>query len=230
LLPYGAIVLERLLMATKVDRIVISAYGLREGLLHAQLGPEERDKDPLIEFAAAANERMSRSPAHAQEMFQWASPLFPEENAELRRIRQAAFLFSDIGWRLHPDDRSVGTYNQVIHAPFAAADHRARALIASAVFHRYSGDEEVPKSLVIEDLLDKDDETLALRIGLTARLAFAMSASAVGELGHTKLRLTPGKVLLDVPRRREAMAGEPVLKRLGALAAALDRKGEILIG
>ena len=47
---------------------------------------------------------------------------------------------------------------------------------------------------------------------------------------HTKLRLTPGKVLLDVPRRREALAGEPVQKRLGALAAALDRKGEILIG
>ena len=230
LLPYGAIVLERLLMATKVDRIVVSAYGLREGLLHAQLGPEERDKDPLIEFAAGANERMSRSPTHAQEMFQWASPLFPDETAELRRIRQAAFLFSDIGWRLHPDDRSVGSYNQVIHAPFAGADHRARALIASAVFHRYSGDEEVPKALVIEDLLDKDDEALALRIGLTARLAFAMSASAVGELSHTRLRLTPGKVLLDVPRRREALAGEPVLKRLGALAAALDRKGEILIG
>lgn len=230
LLPYGAIVLERLLLATKVDRIVVSAYGLREGLLHAQLGPEERDKDPLIEFAAAANERMSRSPAHAQEMFQWASPLFPDETAELRRIRQASFLFSDIGWRLHPDDRSVGTYNQVIHAPFAGADHRARALIASAVFHRYSGDEEVPKALVVEDLLDKDDEALALRIGLTARLAFAVSASAVGELSQTKLRLTPGKVLMDVPRRREAMAGEPVLKRLGALAAALDRKGEILIG
>ncbi len=136
---------------------------------------------------------MSRSAAHAQEMIQWMAPLFADENAELRRIRQAVCLFSDIGWRLHPDDRAIGTYNQVLHAPFAGADHRARALIASAVFHRYSGDEEVPKALVIEDLLDKDDEMLALRIGLTARLAFAMSASAVGELSHTKLRLTPGK-------------------------------------
>jgi len=83
---------------------------------------------------------------------------------------------------------------------------------------------------VIEDLLDKDDEELALRIGLAARLAFALSASATGELSQTKLRLTPSKLLLDVPRRREALAGEPVLKRLGALAAALGRKGELLIG
>ncbi|HWA88661.1 MAG TPA: Ppx/GppA family phosphatase [Rhizomicrobium sp.] len=230
MLPYGAIVLERLLLATKVDKVVVSAFGLREGVLHEQLGEDERAKDPLIEFAAAANERQGRSPAHAQEMMQWMAPIFADESAELRRIRQAACLFSDVGWRLHPDDRSVGTYNQVLHAPFAGADHRARALIATAVFHRYSGDEEVPRELVIEDLLDKSDEALALRIGLAARLAFALSASAVGELPQTRLRLTPSKLLLDVPRKREAIAGEPVLKRLGALAASLDRKGELLIG
>src|SRR6202000_2019852 len=57
LLPYGAIVLERVLFATRVDAVVVSAYGVREGLLHAQLAPEEREKDPLIEFAAGANER-----------------------------------------------------------------------------------------------------------------------------------------------------------------------------
>jgi exopolyphosphatase/guanosine-5'-triphosphate,3'-diphosphate pyrophosphatase len=230
LLPYGAIVLERVLLATKVDRIVVSAYGLREGLLHARLDAGERDKDPLIDFASGTNERMSRSPLHALEMIQWIQPVFADESAELRRIRLATCLFSDVGWRLHPDDRAIGTYNQVLHAPFAGADHRSRALIATAVFHRYSGDEEVPRSLVIEDLLDKQDEALALRIGLAARLAFAVSASAVGELGQTRLRLSPSKLLLDVPRRREMIAGEPVAKRLGALAAALGRKGEILIG
>jgi len=230
LLPFGAVVLERLLLATKVERIVVSAYGLREGLLHARLDAGERDKDPLIDFAAGANQRMSRSPAHAQEMIQWTAPVFAEESAELRRVRVAASLFSDIGWRLHPDDRAIGTYNQVLHAPFAGTDHRTRALIATAVFHRYSGDEEVPRELVVEDLLDKADEALALRIGLACRLAFAVSASAVGELGHTKLRLTPSKLVLDVPKRREMIAGEPIAKRLGALAASMDRKGEILIG
>jgi exopolyphosphatase / guanosine-5'-triphosphate,3'-diphosphate pyrophosphatase len=230
LLPFGAVVLERLLLATKVERIVVSAYGLREGLLHARLDAGERDKDPLVDFAAGANQRMSRSPAHAQEMIQWTAPVFADESAELRRVRVAASLFSDIGWRLHPDDRAIGTYNQVLHAPFAGADHRTRALIATAVFHRYSGDEEVPRELVIEDLLDREDEALALRIGLACRLAFAVSASAVGELGHTKLRLTPSKLVLDVPKRREMIAGEPIAKRLGALAASMDRKGEILIG
>ena len=35
--------------------------------------------------------------------------------------------------------------------------------------------------------------------------------------------LRSAKIVLEVPARREAIAGEPVQKRLGALASAFDR-------
>jgi len=229
-LPYGAIVLERLLAATDIKDVVISAYGLREGVLHARLTPEERAKDPLLEFAATSNERLSRAPLHAEEMFEWMAPIFADESEDFRRVRHAVCLFSDIGWRRHPDDRALGAFNQVLTAPFAGAEHRARALIATSIFHRYNGDEDFPREIAAHDLLSEQDDQLARRIGLAARLAFALSASAVGELRHYGLRVTPTRVLLEVSRRREMIAGEPVQKRLGALAAALGRKGEILIG
>jgi exopolyphosphatase/guanosine-5'-triphosphate,3'-diphosphate pyrophosphatase len=229
-LPYGAVVLERLMLATGLKDVVVSAYGVREGLLHAALTPEERAKDPLIEFAAASNARVSRAPHHASEMFEWMAPLFPGEKAAERRVRRAACLFSDIGWRRHPDDRAVGAFNQVVTAPFAGATHRERALIATAVFHRYSGDEDFPRDVRAHALLDEEDERLARRIGLAARLAFSLSASAERELPHYPLRVTPTRVLLDVSSRRQRIAGEPVQKRLGTLAALMDRKGEILIG
>jgi len=229
-LPYGALVLEQLLLATGLKEVVISAYGLREGLLHAQLSPEERAKDPLIEFAAGANMRMSRAPEHAPEMFEWCAPLFAGESAAQSRIRQAVCLFSDIAWRRHPDDRAIGAFNQVLTAPFAGASHPERALVATAVFHRYTGDEDFPREIAAHDLLNEDDDLAARKLGIAARLAFALSASAVGELKHYKLRVTPTRVLLEVSRRREAIAGEPVQKRLGELAAAMGRKGEILIG
>src|SRR3954467_14085084 len=54
-LPYGAVVLERLLEAGSIKDVVISAYGLREGLLYARLSAEERARDPLVDFARAAN-------------------------------------------------------------------------------------------------------------------------------------------------------------------------------
>ncbi|HWU27194.1 MAG TPA: Ppx/GppA family phosphatase [Rhizomicrobium sp.] len=229
-LPYGAVVLERLIMATDLREVVISAYGLREGLLFENLPAEERARDPLIEFAAATNVRISRTPAHAEEAFLWTSPLFANERADERRVRQAAFLFSDIGWRRHPDDRAQGAYSQVLTAPFAGAGHRARAVIAAAVYYRYSGDEDFPRDLALGELLSTEDNALARRIGLAARLAVSLSANAAGELRHYKLRVTPTRVLLDVPRRMASIAGEPVQKRLGEIAAILGRKGEILIG
>ena len=92
-------------------------------------------------------------------------------------------LFSDIGWRRHPDDRAPGAFHQVLTAPFAGAGHRARAVIAAAVFYRYSGDEDFPRELALGELLDSaDDAALSRQIGLAARLAFALSASAAGEL------------------------------------------------
>jgi exopolyphosphatase/guanosine-5'-triphosphate,3'-diphosphate pyrophosphatase len=118
----------------------------------------------------------------------------------------------------------------VLTAPFAGADHRARALIASSIFHRYSGDEDFPPDMAMSELLDKDDERHALRLGLTWRFAFSLSASAAGELAHYRLRMTPTKIVLEVPRKREAIASEPVQKRLGALAESFDRRGEILVG
>ena len=229
-LPYGAIVLERLLLEGNFKEIVVSAFGLREGLLHAQLSEEERAKDPLIEFAAGMNLREAREPAHAAEMFAWCTDIFPAETEELRRIRRATCLFSDVNWRRHPDDRAFGAFNQILTAPFSGADHRARALIATAIYHRYSGDEDFPRQLKQAGLLGDEDELYAKILGLTLRLAFALSASASGELPNYRLRLTPNRVVLEVPRRREAIASDPVQKRLNALASALDRKAEILIG
>jgi exopolyphosphatase / guanosine-5'-triphosphate,3'-diphosphate pyrophosphatase len=229
-LPYGAVVLERLLEAGDIKDVVISAYGLREGLLYARLPEDERAKDPLVEFARAANARDARVAVHAHEMLGWTAPLFDGENAGDTRIREASAFFSDVAWRRHPDDRAIGAFGEVLTAPFAGASHRERAIIAASVFHRYSGDEDFPQHIALQGLLDRDDERRALVLGLAWRFAFSLSASAAGELANYRLRLTPSKVVLEVPTRREAIAGEPVQKRLGSLAEVLGRKGEILVG
>ncbi|MEI9997191.1 MAG: Ppx/GppA family phosphatase [Rhizomicrobium sp.] len=226
-LPYGAIVLERLLLACDLKSVVISAYGLREGLLYARLTPEERALDPLIAFAEGINARLARNEDHALEMFEWMSVLFAGETPELRRVRLAACLFSDIAWRRHPDDRAEGALKQVLTAPFAGASHRIRAMIASAVFHRYSGDEDFPPDIVNPELLNAEDEARALVIGLACRLGFALSASSPGALPQYRLRLTPAKIVLNLSRRNEDIGGDPVHKRLTELAAAFGRKGEI---
>ncbi len=229
-LPFGAIVLEQLLVATGLERVVISAFGLREGLLYDQLSAEERAKDPLIAFASATNARISRTPNHARELFDFLTPLFPDESEAQRRIRLAACLFADTGWRRHPDDRALGTFNQVLTAPFAGATHPERVLIATVVFHRYWGDGDFSAGIALGGVLSAEETALALRMGLAMRLGFAISASAEGELPHYRLKLSAGRLQLEIPRRRAMIGGEPVQKRLTALGAVLGRKTEIVIG
>lgn len=229
LLPYGAVVLQRLLAAAPFKEIVVSANGVREGVIFAKLPPRERLKDPLIDYAAQENIRLARAPAHAEELFAWASTLFADETPQHRRLRQAACLLSDLGWRRHPDHRAAGTYEDVLNMPFGGVDHKGRTFIATAVFHRYAGDSEVADELRRKGVLDKAEERRALRIGLAARLGFDLSASATGDLAQYNLRLTPSKIVLEVPSRRSAIADETVSKRLGALAAGFDRGAEIQI-
>src|SRR5437763_1734419 len=67
-LPYGALVMEEMIHGFNLKEVVVSAYGLREGVLQRKLSPQEAEKDPLVEFARDLGARESRTPAHGQEL------------------------------------------------------------------------------------------------------------------------------------------------------------------
>jgi exopolyphosphatase/guanosine-5'-triphosphate,3'-diphosphate pyrophosphatase len=82
-------VLEHLIDMARPKDIVISALGVREGLLYSMLDAEERKQDPLIAAAQELNVLRSRSPAHGQELITWTDRFMAstgiEETAEERR-------------------------------------------------------------------------------------------------------------------------------------------------
>src|SRR5262249_58150386 len=84
-----------------------SVLGVREGLLYSLLNARERARDPLISAAADLNVLRSRSPGHGEELIAWTDRFMAssglEETADERRLRHAACLLGDIGWRAHPD-------------------------------------------------------------------------------------------------------------------------------
>ena len=53
LLAYAALVLEHLVRVARPKDVVISALGVREGLLYSLLDPRERKRDPLVTAAQA---------------------------------------------------------------------------------------------------------------------------------------------------------------------------------
>jgi exopolyphosphatase/guanosine-5'-triphosphate,3'-diphosphate pyrophosphatase len=228
-LPYGALVLEQMIQTFSLKETIVSAYGLREGLLQHLLTDQEAAKDPLIEYARDVNARDARVPAHADELFEWMTPLFPKETPGERRIRRAACFLSDMGWRRHPDDRASGTFQQVLRGNYAGADHHDRVLLATAVYYRYAGEDDFPEETNVAGLLGPERAVLALKIGLAARLAFGLSGSIAGELSTMRLHLTSQTLALEVPARRAALLADSVMKRLNTLAEAFGKKSQTVV-
>ena len=65
LLPFGALVLERLIRCMQPRQIVFSVFGIREGLIYGLLPPHEQMRDPLISFCEDYAALRSRSVEYA---------------------------------------------------------------------------------------------------------------------------------------------------------------------
>ena len=70
----------------------------------------------------------SRSPLHGEELIGWTDRFIAssslDETAEERRLRHAACLLADIGWRAHPDYRGEQSLNIIAHGGFTGSTIR----------------------------------------------------------------------------------------------------------
>ena len=228
LLAYAALVLEHIVERARPKEVVISALGVREGLLYSMLDSEERRKDPLIAAAQELNVLRSRSPAHGEELIAWTDRFMAstglDESADERRLRHAACLLADIGWRAHPDYRGEQSLNIIANAAFVGIDHQGRAYLALAVFFRHVGliDEELSprlRELASTRVLDR-----ARVLGAALRVAYLVSASTMGVLPKTPMVVERGRLVLRFENGLKDLAGERVFVRLRQLARLIGRE------
>jgi exopolyphosphatase / guanosine-5'-triphosphate,3'-diphosphate pyrophosphatase len=235
LLPYAALVLEYILRIGKPRQVVFSALGVREGLLYSLLKQREKEKDALIEAARALNRLRSRSPRHGEELIDWTDRFLSssglDETAEERRLRHAACLLADIGWRAHPDYRGEQALNLIAYGGFSAIDHAGRAYLALSVFYRHVGfvmdDELSPRlrELASTRMIDR-----ARVLGAALRLAYVVSAAMPGVLPKTTLAVERNRLALHLRGDCAALAGERVMNRLRGLARLIGREPVMLLG
>ena len=230
LLAYGAAVLEEIIKIAPPKEIVVSALGVREGLLYSQLSPAAQAEDPLIVSAREFNRLRSRAPAHGEELFDWTSRLVASshlgEDAEDRRLRHAACLLSDISWRAHPDYRGAQAYELVANAAFIGVDHPARAFLALAAAYRHLSNEDFvapqSRSLVSARQLDR-----ARILGAAMRVAYNISAAMPGVLPRAPMLCEKGLVVLTLPSALASLRSERLQSRMRQFARLIGGDAEI---
>jgi exopolyphosphatase/guanosine-5'-triphosphate,3'-diphosphate pyrophosphatase len=201
---------------------------VREGLLYSLLSGKERKKDALITAARELNQLRSRSPVHGEELIAWIDRFMAssglDESADEKRLRHAACLLADIGWRAHPDYRGEQSLNIIANAAFVGIDHPGRTYLALAVFFRHVGlidDELSPRlrELASTRVLDR-----ARVLGAALRVAYLVSASTTGVLPKTPMVVERGRLVLRFENGLKTLAGERVFVRLRQLARLIGRE------
>ncbi|RMF11276.1 MAG: Ppx/GppA family phosphatase [Alphaproteobacteria bacterium] len=234
-LPLAATIMRRVVRATGSDGLVVSALGLREGLVFEAMPDDVRRRDPLLESCHELAEQTGRFPEHAVKLLEWADPLFPGENPVDRRLRHAASMLADVAWQGHPDYRAERVLIEMLYGRFGGLDHRGCALIGLALFVCYGGSLNggtVNGGVLARDaqsVLSDEDIALAERIGLALRLGQRVSGGTSAALGKSSLELTDEAVVLRVPTRWRMLLGEVPQRRLEALAKALGRRAEVVV-
>lgn len=226
-LPVAALVLRRLVRAMQPKDVVFSAHGLREGLVHAGLGAAQRREDPLLVAAREVGLRENRFGERSAELESFTLPLFPDETPADRRLRLAACMLADAAWRIHPDHRGEYVLSRVLNEPFVAIDHHERVALAVSLYARYTGQAFTQDTARYVALLDDAGLRRAHRVGSALRLAQTLSGGVTGVLASTRLKLTPGAVILEVPAAVAPLMTDEVERRLEGVAQAFGRAREL---
>ena len=215
-IPYAAAVLKTVIDVGKFKSVMISSYGVREGIIFDSLDEVERLEDPLdagIEALIADDQAAEFGRALAE----WAVEAAPYTLNS--RLSSAACRLVDIGALLHPDHRADLAFDLVARAPLPGLSHKDRAALALAVASRFK---RGVRNDVSEKLLDEHTAGKARALGALMRLAADFSGRSAALLKHARLTCDGDTLSLKVAAPYRALVSESVERRLQHAADELD--------
>ncbi len=229
-LPYAAVVLERVMLAGQFDRVFISAFGLREGVLIERMSEAALATHPLIAAAEALAGRWSSTRDFGPVLERWIAPMFDGRDAVFSKkrdavLRGAAARLADLGGPLHPDQRIEIMFDLVLRAPLAAINHEERAFLAAAIHHRYAKAPPRHADAYLR-LLSEEQQAAAAALGAALRLGADLSGRSEALLGEFSVGAVDGKLVLRVKKKMAHLVTETATRRLDAAAAALGLNAE----
>lgn len=225
-LPMAAILLEEILAQSALESVIVSATGVREGVLHDLL--DMKLDDPLSDGIVAYARLDHNQIAFGRALHDFISPalaaqpdLFGSPAADVR-IEKAACMMADSAGRFHPDHRAEMAYDQALRAPYLGVTHPERAMIAYAIGCRYEKDFKRPAEHMV--LTTEPQAERARQIGLLMRLGAVFSGRSGPILQRASLRRDGDVLTLEVGRKDADLLSETVQRRLSQAANVLRMK------
>ncbi|HUV33129.1 MAG TPA: hypothetical protein VMW31_06115 [Devosiaceae bacterium] len=227
LLPMAGRLLRHLIHNFNPGDIMVSGFGLREGICLEHLSATLRQLDPLIAACDAQEKLRARAPGFGADLAAWVRTVLPPLNAAEDRLIVAAARLVDVNWRTHPDYRVAGSWETVTRTTITDIGHAGRVFLGAILSTRYKRSWRTQDQSRMLELLDAATIERAVRIGLAFRLGSVLSGSTPGILPSCRVVHAPGRLELVLEGQAALLAGEEVDKRLRHLTGELGVAGVV---
>lgn len=226
-LPDAAAMLTVLVTKLAPESLVISSWGLREGLLFARLEEAERAQDPLIAAVSRFASPRGASLSGATMMAGWTAAVVSSAGPGSERLRLAATLLAKAQAHLEPNMRLRHSFDWAMDKRWVGLDHRGRALIGTALRAAAGKPEPTPDLLRLASM---EDLRTAAGWGLALRLSRRIGAGSRASMLTSRLTRNGNSVDLWLEESRAALASDQVRSELDALARWLGCASVLHIG
>jgi exopolyphosphatase/guanosine-5'-triphosphate,3'-diphosphate pyrophosphatase len=222
----AAMILAEIVDQLEPSELILSSFGIREGLLYAMRSKGVRMQDPLIEAARDAGGADRRFGEHGDKLDEWIGSVF-DDPPEMQRIRHAACLLTDVAWQATPDFRADRGVEMALHGNWVGVDAPGRVMMAQALSSSFGRDKLPSGSLA--DLCDRRELERAQCWGLAIRLAQRLSGGVGSVLNSSRLSVENQVFRLHLRKNECALVSDGVRRRLSRLAEALGGTADIVL-
>ncbi|TCM18049.1 exopolyphosphatase/guanosine-5'-triphosphate,3'-diphosphate pyrophosphatase [Novosphingobium sp. PhB165] len=222
-LPDAAALMVEVITRIKPSKLVFSSWGLREGLLHAQLDAEVQAEDPMLASVAGFSASARVTADDAVEVAKWTAPVCREEPQD-RQLRQASGLLALAAMRTEPNLRTEEAMTWALRKRWIGLDMHGRAMMAMTVFAN-SGQTDVHEAF--GRLACKEDLDRAIGWGLAVRLCRRLTGCSEAGLSQTSIRIADGALVLTLSEAMRPLYSPGVAKDHKALADWLGLACEV---
>lgn len=226
LVPMAARVLKQVVAVFEPNRISVSSYGLREGMLYQQMPDDLRRRDPLIEACRMMERTAARFVGFGEVLAAWVSPLLPQDS-HIQRVVLAAGLLHDVSWRSDPSSRAEECFDNAMRGNLGGIGHQSRVMLAMALLHRYRKSGKIEKYKTLRAILSEEEQRAAQVIGKAMRLGASLAGGDGRVLSAATLQVTQTEIELHLDPSIADFGGEVVETRLRELAATLGKTGRL---
>ncbi len=220
----AAALLEAVGGVLEIERLVVSGFGLREGLLYQALGVHGRGEDPLLAAIVDYAQRRGNPRWSGDAVDTWIAGLFSNDDAAARRIRRAACHLA--GADLHPLQETRARYGAELAwlggwVGITAID---RALLAQAIWIAWGGKGACP---LVAPLLGVAELAQARAWGEAIRLVERLTGGTSDVLAHARIELEGDRLILQLAHSCAELGGGVAGKQLATLAETLGKTADV---